>query len=272
MSGETGVLQKVKTIARNALPPRHQVPVKYWYGRLRGDVEQEMALLGELLGAGDHVLDIGGNRGTYAYCLWKLGARLDIFEPNPACAHILQHWAAGKAAVKVHAVALSDHGGMAELHVPVDEHGVEHDASASIEAMAGIASRTIEVPLRPLDSFGFIDTKFIKIDVEGHEASVIAGAAATLRASHPALLVEIEQRHNSGPIDAVFRQIEDQGYRGFFLIEGKLRPLAEFDLQRHQSIEAFEGHRGAYQNNFLFLGKDALENGRYRSLMSRMRA
>lgn len=264
------MLQKVKTFARNALPPRHQVPVKYWYGRLRGDLEQEMSLLGELLGAHDHVLDIGGNRGTYAYCLWKLGARLDIFEPNPVCASILQHWVKGKPAVSVHAVALSDHEGIAQLHVPVDEHGVEHDASASIEAMAGIASRTVDVPLRPLDSFGFIDVRFIKIDVEGHEASVIAGASATLRASHPALLVEIEQRHNKGPIDAIFRQIEDHGYRGFFLTEGKLLSLADFDLQRHQSMEAFVGgHHGTYHNNFLFLGSDALENGRYRSLMSR---
>jgi FkbM family methyltransferase len=263
------VLQKVKTFARNALPPRHQVPVKYWYGRLRGDIEQEMALLGDLIGAGDHVLDIGGNRGTYAYCLWKLGARLDIFEPNPACASILQHWAKGKPKVSVHAVALSDHEAIAELHVPVDEHGVEHDASASIEAMAGTASRTIEVPLRPLDSFGFSDTRFIKIDVEGHEASVIAGASATLRASHPALLVEIEQRHNKGPIDAIFRQIEDHGYRGFFLNEGKLLPVAEFDLQRHQSIEAFEGKQAPYLNNFIFLAGRRIDAGKYRALMSR---
>ncbi len=140
---------------------------------------------------------------------------------------------------------------------------------ASIEAMDGVASRTIDVPLRPLDSFGFSDVRFIKIDVEGHEASVIAGASATLRASHPALLVEIEQRHNKGPIDAIFRQIEDHGYRGFFLNEGKLLPLAEFDLRRHQSIEAFEGKQAPYLNNFIFLAGRRIDAGEYRALMSR---
>lgn len=260
------MLNKLKNAARNALPLRHQVPVKYWYGVVRKDIEPEMALLGSMIASGDHVLDVGGNRGTYAYRLWKLGARLDVFEPNPECASVLKSWAAALRDVNVHQVALSSRSGTAQLHVPVDEHGVEHDASASIEHPAESNSHDYEVPLKPLDSFGFADVALIKIDVEGHEASVIAGAEATLRASMPALIVEIEQRHNSKPIKQIFKDIESFGYRGFFLIGGKLRPLRDFDPSKHQSMEAFSGRGRDYYNNFIFLGDEKLKNGLYDEL------
>ena len=260
---------KLKTFIRNALSARYQVPTKFWYGAVRGDMEKEMALLGLLVRRGDHVIDVGGNRGTYAYRLWKLGAKVEVFEPNPDCARILEGWAAGKSGVAIHQVALSSRAGTAELHVPVDEQGVEHDASATIEQAHGERSRDHLVRLRPLDSYGFTDVALIKIDVEGHESSVIDGAAETLRASGPALIVEIEQRHNSRAIGEIFAQIEHFGYNGFVLLDGRLAPLHAFDLERHQSMESFAAAGGAYHNNFIFLHSDALAGGRYRALADR---
>lgn len=264
------MLQRLKALARDALPRRWQVPVKYWYGRARGDIEPEMALLPALVGRGDHVVDVGGNRGTYAYRLWRIGARIEVFEPNPDCIGILAGWAAGRDRVKVHGVALSSCAGTAQLHVPVDEHGVAHDASASIEADAPGDGRDIDVPLRTLDSFGFTDVRLIKIDVEGHESSVIEGAAETLRAARPALLIEIEQRHRREPIDTIFRQIEAFGYRGFFLLDGCLVGIERFDAGLHQSPEAFASGR-AYHNNFLFLASERLDGGGYANLRAWLR-
>ena len=263
------MLNKLKNVTRDALPARCQVPVKYWYGAARGDIEPEMALLAFLVHRGDHVLDVGGNRGTYAYRFWKLGARLDVFEPNPDCAGVLKNWAAGKPAVNVHAVALSSRSGTAQLHVPIDEHGVEHDASASIEHGAGGASHDFDVPLRALDSFDFTDVRLIKIDVEGHEGSVIEGAKATLTASMPALIIEIEQRHISRPIREMLADVEQLGYAGYFLIDGRLRLLREFDVAKHQSIETFEANGNDYYNNFIFLGVEHLRAGRYKALRKR---
>jgi FkbM family methyltransferase len=265
-------MSSLKTLLRNALPRRFQVPVKFAYGRLRGDMEAEMALLPDLVGRGDHVVDIGGNRGTYAYALWKLGARVEVFEPNPDCADVLRGWAAGKDRVNVHSVALSDEPGVAQLHVPVDAHGVEHDASASIEGAAEPGSRILEVALRTLDSFAFTDASLIKIDVEGHEAKVIAGAAETLRAARPALIVEIEQRHIARPIASIFEQVASLGYRGFFLLGGKLVGIESFDPERHQSLDAFASGSGEYHNNFLFLGETELASGRYQDLARRWMA
>lgn len=48
-----------------------------------------------------------------------------------------------------------------------------------------------EAELRTLDSFGFRNVSLIKIDVEGYELAVLQGAVETIRAWHPAIVVEI---------------------------------------------------------------------------------
>jgi hypothetical protein len=155
------------------------------------------------------------------------------------------------------------------LHIPVDGRGIEHDASATIEAGSHARARHLDVELRPLDSFGFTDCSVIKIDVEGHETSVIEGARKTIAASHPALIVEIEQRHNSRPIEHILGDLEGLGYRGFFLDEGQLLPLKRLNLERHQSKAAFAVGPGAYINNFLFLGAARTDRGDYERLAKR---
>lgn len=247
---------------------RYQVPVKYWYGVLQRSLEPEMKLLDSLLTGGDHVIDIGGNRGIYTYQLWRKGARVEVFEPNPACNRVLEAWAEGKASVQVHSVALSSEAGEANLHIPVDASGVEHDASASIEHAGFAHSRDQLVALKTLDSYGFKDISVIKIDVEGHEYSVIEGAAATIAASCPALLVEIEQRHIDKPIAEVFDLIQGFGYQGYFIGPQGLTPLKGFDLALHQSVENFGSANALYINNFLFLHGKRLERGEYQTLIN----
>jgi FkbM family methyltransferase len=264
------VIQSLKTAVRDAIPQRFQVPIKYWYDLARGLSETEMALLPALVRQGSHVADIGGNRGSYAYRLWKLGARVEVFEPNPLCARVLQNWAGSASRVEVHPVALSSGDGSGTLHVPVDNHGIEHDASASVEPRSNGSYHDVEVPLRSLDSFGFANLDFIKIDTEGHEASVIAGATATIKASQAAMLIEIEQRHHPGqPISAIFDRMTDLGYRGFFLRDGRLQSIRNFDADRDQSPASFAANDGTYFNNFLFLFSAKLEVGEYTSLMAR---
>ena len=45
--------------------------------------------------------------------------------------------------------------------------------------------------LRPLDSFGFRNVSLLKIDVEGFEDEVLAGAERLIRESRPVILLEI---------------------------------------------------------------------------------
>jgi hypothetical protein len=164
---------------------------------------------------------------------------------------------------------LSNVTGTATLHIPIDAHGVEHDASASIEVVGEGRQHDVEVPLRDLDSFGFTDLDFIKIDTEGHEGTIIAGAKATIRASFPAMLIEIEQRHlRSEKIEDLFQRLLALGYRGYFQRGQRLSPIENFDLARDQSRAAFESGSGPYINNFLFLAEQRIQSGEYSRFLS----
>jgi FkbM family methyltransferase len=255
------MLQTLKAAIRDVLPRRYQVPLKYWYSKLRGDLEDEMALLPKLIKPTDRVIDIGANRGVYAYSLARIGARVELFEPNPVCAQVLASWAAQRPNVNLQPVALSDHEGWAKLQIPVDAAGVEHDASASIERSGSGQFREQLVTLATLDSFQFQEVALIKIDVEGHEFSVVEGAQKTIASDKPTLLIEIEQRHNSRSITEIFKRITDFGYEGFFMDQGRLRPLSEFDVSAHQIPDNLGVKRRAYIDNFLFLHHSRLARG-----------
>ena len=78
-----------------------------------------------------------------------------------------------------------------------------------------------------------------------------------MRASLPTLLVEIEQRHQDSDIRETFKYLTGLGYEGYFLQGRAVRPLSEFDLERHQL--AFvknefisEGMPTGYASNFIF--------------------
>lgn len=248
-----------KSILRSALPGRYRVPVKFCYLQARGHLEPEIALLPWLVGRGDRALDLGAHDGSYAFALRRLGCRVAAFEPNPAMAAALIDWA--DRATMVHAFALSDRAGAADLHIPRDGMGVEHDAAASIGGHG--EGRKIAVAVDRLDTFGYRDAALIKIDVEGHEDRLLAGAQATIAASLPALIIEIEQRHRDSPVADAFAAITGLGYQGWFLRGGRLVPLADFDLTRDQ-----QSGRQPYCNNFLFLARRRLEEGRYQALFS----
>jgi FkbM family methyltransferase len=258
----------IKTKIREALPKRFQVPLKYWFSKFSGDLEEEMRLLPKLFPRAGRVVDVGANRGVYAYPMAKLCSYVELFEPNPKCAAVLNSFAASRPNVQVHTVALSDQQGVADLQVPVDAAGIEHDSSATIEKNAMTGFRSHRVQMTTLDSFQFLDVEFIKIDVEGHESRVLDGAAETIRSQMPAMLIEIEQRHSERPISEVFNQVMKFGYKGFFLgLDGTLRPLSEFDPVCHQSVMQLGGRRGNYVNNFLFLHSKRLAAGGYISLI-----
>jgi hypothetical protein len=121
----------------------------------------------------------------------------------------------------------------------------------------------VRVPLEPLDRLLSQDLSrltFVKCDVEGHELAVLRGAERILREAHPALLVEIEQRHqgDGAGIERTFDHVLARGYVGYAVRERGLRPLGEFDVQRDQLAwvrPEFEPHGmpDGYVHDFLFV-------------------
>jgi FkbM family methyltransferase len=222
------------------VPKRWEVPLRFRYHRWRGVQEPEIDLLPELVAKGRRAIDVGANFGEYTYALARLAARVEAFEPLGGCAAAIE--AARLPGVTVHRVALSDGEGERTLHLPVRD-GRADTPSASFRDPGGTCERT-SVPVRTLDSFGFTDVGFVKIDVEGHESAVLAGATETLRTCRPVLIVEIEQRHRSDcRIEQVFAGILALGYAGSFLHAGRRHPLEAFSFERHQA--PFIGAPGA---------------------------
>src|SRR5262249_17858054 len=109
---------------------------------------------------------------------------------------------------------------------------------------------------------------FIKCDVEGHEAAVLRGATSTLKRWHPALFIELEQRHQAdgGDIGDTVAQLLALDYAGYAVHPGALRPLEEFDLQRDQldylqrEFMPYAMPPG-YVHDFLFVPRDWTHTG-----------
>ena len=200
-------------------------------------------------------IDVGGNIGVYSYHLGRLARAVVTFEPNPVFAERLKRTG---LAGRLEEVALSDRSGTAELRIPL-WRGEACAGMGSLEAGAvpgSILAETVRVPARRLDDYEFSDVGFIKIDVEGHEERVLEGGRQTLARERPALLIEIEDRHNPGGLERVGSFLTD--YEGYFFTEGRRRPLSDFDPAIHQRPEdldaAYEARRQSpYVNNFLFL-------------------
>jgi hypothetical protein len=84
-----------------------------------------------------------------------------------------------------------------------------------------------------IDSHRFENVALIKIDVEGYEYDVLAGALSTLKKFEPAIiceLVETHQQRNHRSAREVFQLLRDLGYRGARIeSDGSLRSSEQFD-------------------------------------------
>jgi FkbM family methyltransferase len=221
--------------------------------------EWELREIGQFVKSDRMSIDVGGNIGVYTYHLHRLSSEVVTFEPNPQYVEVINDL--GLRRGRIEAVALSDQSGNVTLRVPKLASGLEDRGMASIEPSVvsdEALSRAIVVPMRRLDEYGFKNVGFIKIDVEGHEEGVLAGALETIRSNKPALLIEIEERHNPGGIKRIETLLATLGYQGFFYEMGQKTSLAGFDIGRLQSappdIKAKKDRRsGGYINNFLFV-------------------
>jgi FkbM family methyltransferase len=224
-----------------------------------------------LVHPGDVVIDVGASWGLFTHRLAGLvgpGGRVIAFEPNPLPLPSLEAIAAREPGVEIHRVALSDVSGSADLHVPTLRRAVA--PPRSVHPMAGLtvprnrteaAHETFSVEVRRLDDALGADARrpisFIKCDVEGHELAVLRGAEEVL-AGRPAILVEIEQRHQDTPIEETFDHLAARGYNGYILHQKGLRPISEFEVGRDQLAflqphAVFSAAPAGYLHNFLFV-------------------
>ncbi len=221
--------------------------------------EPELRLIPALCDPARLALDIGANIGVYSAAMRRAARGCHAFEPNPEYAWIYRE-VLGE--VILHPLALSDRAGRETFRIPVID-SVAYGGWGTLEPtplFEDRETRTFEVELARLDDLGLDPVGLIKIDVEGHEMAVLRGGAQTIRRDRPAILLEAEERHRAGVLAELFAWMAQEGYRGYVLRGGRLRPLAEFDAARDQRVEqdgSFGGRilSADYLRNFLFLAE-----------------
>jgi FkbM family methyltransferase len=230
------------------------MPRKFFELQMRGKLhEPEVGLVSELLPRGGVAVDVGANEGLWVYHLQKIASEVIAFEPSNALAKSLDRKSG--ANVQVERVALSNAPGTAELRFPRRQRSWGTIEAANRLHRTGNEVVSQRVDVRTLDSYELRRVDLIKVDVEGHEFSVLEGAGKTLERCRPNIVVEVEEAHNPGSLSKVRGFLEQRGYRGFFFDNG-LRPIEEFDQVFDQDARNVSevGKTGRYINNFVFLG------------------
>lgn len=143
-----------------------------------------VAIVRELTEPDATILDVGANLGNHTIYWAKAGRRVISFEPNPATADAvresvrinrLERW------VTLHQVALGSVAAQGDLRLLLPAN---HGAMAVEPAVTGAIS------IVRLDDMDVPNFSIMKIDVEGAEEAVLAGALDTITRVRPIVIAE----------------------------------------------------------------------------------
>jgi FkbM family methyltransferase len=169
------------------------------------------------------VLDIGANLGSYVVPLARHHAHLqfEVFEPQriiyyQLCANIFLNRLSN---VYAHNVGLSTEQRITSYVLPnyaeetnIGAFSIDFDTRAKDYEVKseGVTERMIIIPL---DSMQYEKVRLIKIDVEGHELSVLLGAEHTLRENnYPPIIFEAWTWKFPEKRKTLFNHLENLGY------------------------------------------------------------
>jgi FkbM family methyltransferase len=236
------------------------VPIEDYVGRAAyfvGDLDRKISsLLRRIIRPGDHVLDVGANLGMVSLRMSNLVGnmgKVDAFEPNPSMAELLQASIEKNQStnVNLHRIAIGSTQAELDLMIPDENAG---RASLALEATEGM--RRIKVPVMTLDQLSsehdFSRIRLMKVDVEGFEPQVFAGAKNWLKTTPPdAILFEHNNRQANLEDDPVIQQLNDANYDVFEI------PRSMFRLQL---VRMGQDHVNTTNHDFLAVHRTMIED------------
>lgn len=157
--------------------------------REKRELETFSSFYGDFLSAGELCFDIGANLGNRTRCFRHLGCRVVAVEPQAWCFSKLQQRFGSDSGTQLVHKALGRQPGSAELHLSTNHvlaslssTFMERTKSSGRFKSSWNGTETVEVSTldRLIDEFG--EPAFVKIDVEGYEAEVLAGLSRPVRA------------------------------------------------------------------------------------------
>ncbi len=222
------------------------------------EFDAELLLLEFFLTKNSVFFDIGSNKGEYAYYAEKLinPKNIYLFEPEKKLNKQLK---AIFSDCQIFDLALSDNKGTHQFKTPLI-NGVADNCLSSLEVENKEDNETeaiiYEVKTDTLDNFTKernINPDLIKIDVEGHELSVLKGAENFISKYHPTLIIEIEQRHHKDiNIESVFESFKQKGYHCYYYSK-KQSQLFLYENKTHLTNTKEYFGKINYINNYIFI-------------------
>ena len=221
----------------------------YWRGSAGWEPETLPGFL-RLVNSGMTVLDVGANTGLFSLLAARRSPSVTVhaIEPVPRVFAMLESNVARNQLTNVscHRLALSDEQGTVAMYVPEDDIPV----MSSLLPNWRPGSDRIHVDAQTLDQFvtrlGLTDVDVIKIDTEGTEHAVLAGAQATLSTQRPFVICEVLSAGNTA--GALTERLTAAGYLFFLLSEDGPR-----------ATDRVLGNRTGGCQNYLFVPRSRLE-------------
>jgi FkbM family methyltransferase len=207
-------------------------------------------------------VDVGAYVGKVFKKLVASGLRIreaHLIEPNPAALRALQEVVAerqhGTCAISVYELALGDAAGTVRLRSA--ESMTKVVATNPLEALPVGQSNFFDAQRRTLDELavGFTEghVSLLKIDAEGSEDQVLAGAAALLREQRVDVVYIEVGMNPEGTQQCYYRVVDDllraSGYRLFRIYEQMHEWMDDSPLLRRANL-AYMSERFAAQNPY----------------------
>lgn len=169
------------------------------------------------------LFDVGANVGYFTLIARDLGAQVHAFEPNPRVRSLLTRTLQLDGSnVVLEPLAVSDRTGTLPLYL-------SDGANTGKTSLERTTDSAVEVGLVTLDSYvaetGVVPD-LVKIDVEGHQGAVLAGAERTMTDHMPTLIIETKD-------EAMIHRVESFGYQPFRIEpDGTLSPVTALSETR----------------------------------------
>lgn len=165
------------------------------YGEFAGD---EVDSILSLVRPGDHVLDLGANIGFHTLALARtvgpLGQVTSV-EPQRFCFQLLCANVTANQLTTVNCLRAAVGDAPGTCAVPRLDPTGRHNAGATTVSLDPVATaETDTVPLITVDSLALSRCDLIKIDTEGFEDRVVAGARQTIESFRPVFYIEVHDR------------------------------------------------------------------------------
>ncbi len=185
-TAKTIMLGDVQTVLTGAADDDYFKAVEHHAAALDGLA----ALVSRHIPPSSAVIDVGANIGLSTILLARLAKRVVAYEPSPPNLAFLRRNLElnGITNVEVRAAAASSEPGTLRFHV------AQFGAGSHVVASGHVSGGTIpavDVPAVMLDDEVLPPIAFIKINAEGHEPDVLAGARRLLARERPLIYTEV---------------------------------------------------------------------------------